>query len=162
MANVPLKPAKPGQLLKALASTKVGKVGAAHTGVGKKAAPNTKKNAPTLLDKVKRAEQELASVTEKDPNAKFNIARMKSEQIRVDSNDTEYYAVICFESYAQKIQFLEATKLLRDDQDTYFSGKEVAKVMGVQLTTDHRAYHSLPVNRRWMRFAMPLESTAKK
>lgn len=160
MAKVPLKPAPKGTLLKA-ATTKVGKVAAAYSGIGKRAAPNTKKNADTLLDKVARAEKELASVKDTDPNAKFNIARMKSEQIRIDSNDTEYYAVICFESYAQKIQFLEAVKLLRDDQDTYYSGKEVAKLLGVRLTDDHRAYHSLPVNRRWMRFAMPLQTPEK-
>lgn len=154
MAKLALKPLAKGSLAKA-ASLKT-KIGAAHTGLLKKAIPNTKKNGATLLDKVKRAEQELASATEKDPNAKFNIARMKSEQIRIDSNDTEYYAVICFESYSQKIQFLEAAKLLRDDQDTYYSGKEVAKLLGIKLTDDKRAYHSLPVNRRWMRFAMPL------
>lgn len=160
MANVPLKPAPKGTLLKA-ATTKIGKIGAAHTGLTKKAAPNTKKNGATLLDKVKRAEQELASVKSTDPNAKFNIARMKSEQIRIDSNDTEYYFVVCCESYAQKIQLLEALKLLRDDQDTYYSAKEFAKLLGIKLTTDHRAYHSLPVNRRWMRFAMPLETPEK-
>lgn len=126
--------------------------------------PKKKKSGPSMLEKVQQAEAELRSVRPGDvgaDQAKFNVARMKSEQTRIDSNDTEYYICICFESYHQKIAFLEKLRLLRDDQDTYFSGKETARALGFKLTDDHRAFHSLPVNRRWRRFALPIPEGAE-
>lgn len=116
--------------------------------------PTTAAPKEGLLEKLQRAEARLKEIADTNPNAKWKLARMRAQQVMHDSNDSEYWIAIAFESRAQKERFLHLLGLLRADEDKYYSGREVAKILGIDLTPDGRAYHTLPVNRRWARFAM--------
>lgn len=117
----------------------------------------------TPLELVQQAELEVASIKESSENAKWRRARMKSQQQMADANDTEYWIAVCFDSQVQKLDFLKQTGLLRHDEDKYFAYHEVVEAWNqgrgrqLKLTPDGRGHHTLPVNRRWSRFAMPVE-----
>lgn len=109
----------------------------------------------SLLDKLRKTERALASIKDSDANAKWTLARMRSKQMFIDTNDTDYWICICFESRQQKDEFLRLSRLELPDEDKYFSGLALAKAMGLKLTRDRRAFHTLGVNQRWEPYAMP-------
>jgi hypothetical protein len=121
----------------------------------------------TPLELVSQAETELASINpskETAKNIEWRQARMKSQQQMADANDTEYWIAVCFDTQDQKLEFLKQTGLLRHDEDKYFAYHEVVEAWNegrakkpLKLTPDGRGHHTLPVNRRWSRFAMPIE-----
>lgn len=121
----------------------------------------------TPLELVQQAEVELASIaaSRNDPkNVEWRKARMKSQQQMADANNTEYWCCVCFQSEEQKLDFLKQSGLLRHDEDKYFTAQEVVDAWNegrsrkpLKLTADSRGHHTLPVNRRWSRFAMPIE-----
>jgi len=122
---------------------------------GKRPEPEKPKPKEGLLEKLRKAEQQLASIKDSDENAKWTLARMRSKQLFMDTNDTDYWICICFESRAQKQAFLRASGLEDPEEDKYFSGMALARSMKIPLAEDRRAFHTLSVNQRWAPYALP-------
>jgi len=127
------------------------------------AAPNVsgaekkaKVKAAPLLEQLRAAEGKLASIKDSDPNAQWAISRLRAQQQAVDGNDSLYWFALCFQSRVQKDIFLKAVGLYRDDAEQYFSGVEFAKILGIDLADDTRAFTPMTVNKRWAKFALPI------
>lgn len=124
-----------------------------------------KAKTATVLEKIAKAEAELASIAEApggldvaaNTNAKWNLARLREQRLALDSNDSEYWFCVCFESREQKEDFLQRFPGLLKVGDKYIDGREMARAFGFVLASDKRAFHTLPVNLRWKRFALPVQ-----
>lgn len=124
--------------------------------------PKGRKRKADLVEQVRTAERRLNEV--KDENAEWTLARLKSKQKFIDSNDTHYWFAVCCESRAQRNALLDALDIeLGADNYQYVSVWTMLRAINlrieagkpISLTPDSRGLHTLPVNRRWGRHAMP-------
>ncbi len=79
-------------------------------------------------------------------------ADIKAEQHRFEIvNDSEYWVAFCFESRAQKEEFLRLFDLLQLG-DKYIDGLKAARTMGKPLTSPRVRWPKHRENRNWLRF----------
>lgn len=68
----------------------------------------------------------------------------------IDVTDSEYWVAVCFESRAQKEEWLRAIGIYKD-ADKYIDGRVLAQKMGVNLRPDTGADRQVQVSKRWLK-----------
>lgn len=78
---------------------------------------------------------EADSVTElNELQAGFKERAEKERQRFLEATDSEYWVAVCFQTRAEKEEFLEKLGLLQNG-DKYLEGRAVARALGVTLET---------------------------
>ena len=85
------------------------------------------------------AKAELAALTQAmkqaaNPDTARQFAKAKTTAIQ--RNDSEYWVAVCFQSRAQKEEFLRNARVTADDGDKYLDGVMLASKLGIALTPD--------------------------
>lgn len=76
-------------------------------------------------------------------------ARAKEENKRfIEATDSEYWIALCFQTRAQKEEFLEKLKLI-DLGDKYLDGLKVAKRLNVDIESPTPADRKFKVDKVW-------------
>ena len=102
---------------------------------------NTKKKGkPEPIDTEKECEKELNELLDG-----FKARATRENNRMLEAVDSEFWVAICFQTRAQKEEFLKKAKLL-DLGDKYLDGMLVAEELGIELTSPvpgmpkHRAF----------------------
>jgi len=99
---------------------------------------------PTTIDEAEAlAKEELSEVL-----AGFKARSAREEDRFTDTTDSEYWVAVCFQSRAQKDEFLQKTDLM-EHGDKYLDGMLLAERLGIQLEAAVPPEPLLRIDRRF-------------
>ncbi len=76
------------------------------------------------------------------------VERAKKEKERYEiATDSEYWCCLCFQTRAQKDEFLEKSGIIKHG-DKYIDGRKAAKVLGIKLDAPNPQYGKVKIDRK--------------
>lgn len=90
----------------------------------------------------------------------FKARAEREDQRFLDATDSEYWFAVCFQTRAQKEEFIQKLGVPAHEGDKYIDGLALAKLMGISIESPTPAVPRLKVNKRFLPIARPLPSPA--
>lgn len=113
----------------------------------KQAPPAPHPAAPPDIER--EAKDELDAAT-----AAFKAKKQNEQAVFTENTDSEYWVALCFQTRAQKEEFLAKIGVLSEG-DKYLDGLAVARAMGITIEAPTPPRRKLNIGKRWQGLVKP-------